>query len=62
MFYRLGLFEMIRAAITPGIHPKQVNRATMRIDPQPLSMTASGGKIMESMTRPRLIIPILFQN
>ena len=41
---------MIKAAITPGIHPKQVKIKTIIIEPQPLSTTASGGKIIHSKT------------
>lgn len=41
---------MINAAITPGIQPKQVNIKTIKIEPHPLSSTASGGKIIESIT------------
>lgn len=38
------------APITPGIHPHKVRIKTINTDPQPLSMTARGGKIMERMT------------
>ena len=41
---------MINAAITPGIHPKHVKIKTMTIDPQPLSITAKGGKIIQRST------------
>ena len=41
---------MIKAAITPGIHPRHVNINTITIDPQPLSITAKGGKIMHNKT------------
>jgi hypothetical protein len=41
---------IIKAAITPGIQPKQVKINTIIIDPQPLSITANGGKIMQSKT------------
>ena len=37
---------MIRAAIVPGSQPKKVRNATSSIEPQPLSTTASGGKMM----------------
>jgi hypothetical protein len=50
LHYLLGLLLIIKAAITPGIHPKQVNIKTIINDPQPLSITASGGKIMQSKT------------
>lgn len=48
--YRLGLFSIIKAAITPGIHPKSVSIKTISTEPHPLSMTARGGKMMERMT------------
>jgi hypothetical protein len=41
---------MINAAITPGIQPKQVKMKTITIDPQPLSITAKGGKITHNRT------------
>ena len=41
---------MISAAMTPGTQPQSVSRSTMSIDPQPRSITASGGKIMARMT------------
>ena len=41
---------MIKAAITPGIHPKHVKINTIITEPQPLSMTASGGKTIHSKT------------
>ena len=41
---------MIKAAITPGIQPKQVKINTITIDPQPLSTTAKGGKTIHSIT------------
>lgn len=48
-FY-LFLFRIISAAMTPGTQPMRVSRNTMSIDPQPWSITASGGKIMARMT------------
>ncbi|GAB1404186.1 hypothetical protein MASR1M74_13650 [Lentimicrobium sp.] len=45
------LFTIIKAAITPGTHPASVSRKTINTDPQPLSITAKGGKIMASITR-----------
>ncbi len=41
---------MISAAMTPGTQPQSVSRNTMSIEPQPRSITASGGKIMARMT------------
>lgn len=46
---------MINAAITPGIHPQIVNSKVIIIDPQPLSITASGGKIIARITLNRLM-------
>ncbi len=37
--------------MTPGIQPQRVRIRTISTEPQPLSMTANGGKIMESITR-----------
>jgi hypothetical protein len=39
-----------RAAITPGIQPQQVSMNTSNTEPQPLSITASGGKIIQRIT------------
>ena len=36
--------------MTPGTHPHNVKRNTINIDPQPLSMTAKGGKIIDKIT------------
>ena len=47
---------MINAAITPGIQPKQVNIKTIIKLPQPLSTTASGGKIIHKKTLKQPII------
>lgn len=44
------LVTIRRAAITPGIHPQQVRIKTSKTEPQPLSMTASGGNMMQRMT------------
>lgn len=41
---------MTNAAITPGIHPHNVSKNTMRTDPQPWSNTAKGGKMIDKMT------------
>ena len=54
-----GLFNITNAAITPGTQPQSHNRNTIRIEPQPLSKTASGGKKIESKTLQILIILIL---
>lgn len=46
---------MIKAAITPGTHPKKVRIRTIKIDPQPLSKTAKGGNKIDKSTRQKLI-------
>lgn len=38
------------AAITPGTHPHMVSKKVIINDPQPLSMTARGGKMIASKT------------
>ncbi len=43
------LFRITKAAITPGTHPQQVNKNTIKIEPQPLSRTAKGGKIIHKI-------------
>ncbi len=47
---------IIKAAITPGTHPQMVSRVTMMIDPQPLLITARGGKITASITCKQLML------
>lgn len=47
---------MINAAITPGTQPAIVNKKTIMIEPQPLSMTAKGGKKMQAKARRKLIV------
>lgn len=44
------LFKIIKAAITPGTQPQKVKSKTIKTEPQPLSTTASGGKIIASKT------------
>jgi hypothetical protein len=46
---------MIRAAITPGTHPKKVRIRTIKTDPHPLSKTARGGNKIDKSTRQKLI-------
>ena len=41
---------MMSAPRTPGIHPHNVSRSTIVIDPHPLSTTANGGKIIANKT------------
>jgi hypothetical protein len=36
--------------MTPGIHPHNVNKNTINIDPQPISMTDNGGKMIANKT------------
>ena len=45
-YCQLFLLRIINAAMTPGTQPQSVRRNTMSIEPQPRSITASGGKIM----------------
>ena len=54
-YYLSGLFNITNAAITPGTQPQSHNRNTITIDPQPLSITDSGGKKMASKTLQILI-------
>ncbi len=48
--------RITKAAITPGTQPKKNNINVIRKDPQPLSTTAKGGKIIAKITRQILII------
>jgi hypothetical protein len=54
--YLSGLFNIISAAITPGTHPHNQRMKTIRIEPQPLSITAKGGHKIERSTLQKLII------
>ena len=47
------LLLMMRAPMTPGTQAQSVRRKTIRTDPQPLSITARGGKMMHNNTRQR---------
>lgn len=40
---------MIKAAIIPGIQPHNVNKNTIKIEPQPWSKTARGGKMTDKI-------------
>jgi len=42
---------MIKAPITPGTQPQIVRRTTIKKDPQPLSITAKGGRKMHNIAR-----------
>ena len=55
-FYLSGLFKITSAAITPGTHPQSQSRKTINTDPQPLPITASGGKKIANKTLQKLII------
>ena len=46
----------MRAAITPGTQPQMVSIKTINTEPQPLSITARGGKIIERRTRQKVIL------
>jgi hypothetical protein len=50
---------MTSAAMTPGTQPMMVKIVVIKIEPQPLSSTASGGKIMHKTTRQQLINSLL---
>ena len=47
---------MISAAITPGTHPQRVRRKVIRTDPQPVSITARGGNMIDKTTLQKLMI------
>jgi len=42
---------MTKAPITPGTQPHKVRSTIISIEPQPLSITARGGKRMQRRTR-----------
>jgi len=44
------LFKIIKEAITPGIQPNKVKIKTIKKEPQPLSITESGGKRIAKIT------------
>ena len=48
--------------MTPGIHPQSHRIKVIKIEPQPLSSTASGGHIIESKTLQKLIIDFLIDD
>ena len=47
---------MTKAAITPGTHPQNVSSSTIKNDPQPLPITARGGKSIARRTLIKLIV------
>lgn len=55
MPHRPGLFKMTKAAITPGTQPQRVKIKTINTEPQPWSITARGGKKIESKTLKKLM-------
>ena len=50
---------MTRAAITPGTQPQKVKSRTIRKEPQPLPITARGGKSMANKTRMKLMMILI---
>ncbi len=54
-FYDFGLFNITKAAITPGTQPHNHNKNTIITDPHPLSSTANGGQIIDKITLQILI-------
>ena len=54
----MGLFKIIKAAITPGIQPQSHNKNTINTDPQPLSKTDKGGNTIAKRTLQILIIDL----
>jgi len=50
------LFKITSAAITPGTQPQSHNKNTIKMEPQPLSKTASGGQMIESKTLQKLMM------
>jgi len=44
------LLQIINAPITPGIQAKSVKINTITNEPQPLSTTAKGGKMIHKIT------------
>ncbi len=49
--YHFRLLQITNAPITPGIQPKHVRINIIKKEPQPLSATASGGKMTQRITR-----------
>ncbi len=49
------MFNIIKAAITPGIQPQIVSISTIIIEPHPLSNTARGGNKIDNSTLQILI-------
>ena len=60
--YYSFLFKITKAPITPGTQPQQVSNNTINTEPQPLSITAKGGKNNANNTRRQDIMCDLFIN
>ena len=60
--YYSFLFKITKAPITPGTQPQQVSNKTINTEPQPLSITAKGGKKIANNTRRQDIMCDLFIN
>ena len=56
LIYFFGLFKIIKAEITPGIQPQKVSMKTIMMEPQPLSITARGGNMIDKITLQILIL------
>ena len=52
----LGLLRITNAAMTPGTQPQSHNKKTIIMEPQPLSITAKGGQMIDSKTLQKLMI------
>ena len=51
----------MRAPKTPGIQANMVNINTIKTEPQPLSITAKGGQIIDNNTLKKLITYVSLQ-
>lgn len=51
---------MTNAPITPGTQPTHVSSATIATEPQPLSITASGGNTIANRTLQNDIVIIIY--
>ena len=59
--YYSFLFKITKAPITPGTQPQQVSNKTINTEPQPLSITANGGKKIANITRKQDMIFVFFR-
>lgn len=55
-----SLLQIRIAPITPGTHPQTVRANTSKAEPQPLSSTASGGKMMHKSALKHPMASIVF--